>query len=106
MRSIPEQFLKYLTGVFGKILESYRKFPINSLIYIYEVAFTVYYQSTQAELVTFLKQLYIEYCNITYVYLAKSLEIDNFEHLIDDFVGLSKRIITFDTRMFFESGQV
>ncbi len=53
-----------------------------------------------------MKQLYIEYCNITYVYLAKSVEIDNFEHLIDDFVGLSKRIITFDTRMFFESGQV
>lgn len=71
MRSIPDQFVQYLNPVFSKVIESYKKFPINSFVYIYEVAFTVYYKSHQAELLNFIKALYIQYCTITYNYLTK-----------------------------------
>lgn len=106
MRSIPEQFTKYLKDIFTCVLASYKKYPINSFLYLFEVTFTVYYTSTQAELITYLKNLYNEYCMITYNHLSNATGIANLQHLADDFIGLNKRIITFHTRMFLESGQV
>lgn len=106
MRSISEQFKKYLKEIFDIVIVAYKKYPINSYVYLYQVTFTVYYQSRQAELVNYLKSLYAQYCSISYKHLASANDIANYQHLSDDFVGLNKRIVTFHTRMFLESGQV
>lgn len=39
------------------------------------------------------------------MHLGSPDKIANYQHLVDDFIGLNKRIVTFDTRMFLESGQ-
>lgn len=66
----------------------------------------MYYKSQNPEILAYIKSLYIEICNISYQHLHDPSCVETYQHLADDFVGLSKRVITFHTRMFFESGQV
>lgn len=35
MRSIPQQFAKYLKEIFHIVIEAYRSYPINSYVYLY-----------------------------------------------------------------------
>lgn len=53
----------------------------------------------------FLKNTYIEYCNITALHFKNKNVISENQRLVDDFIGLNKRLITFHLRMFLESGQ-
>lgn len=48
MRSIPQEFIKYLAEIFNVVKSAYKKFPINSYVYLFEVTFTVYYKSPEA----------------------------------------------------------
>jgi hypothetical protein len=79
---------------------AYKKYPINSYIYLFEVTFTVYYKYKQEDLITYLKTLYQDYCTITYKHLGTEQAIVNYQHLADDFIGLNKRIVTYHTKMF------
>lgn len=106
MRSIPEQFIKYLQNVFATVVTAFQTYPICSYVYLYEATFKTYYDSKNAELLNFLSLLYIKMCEITYKHISDLNKIHELHHLVDDFIGLNKRIITFHTRMFFESGQV
>jgi hypothetical protein len=38
--------------------------------------------------------------------LGTEAALINYQHLVDDFIGLNKRIVTFNTKVFLESGQV
>lgn len=58
MRSIPDQFLKYMKNIFEVVIPAYRKYHINSYVYLFEVTFTVYYKSKQQELINYLMALY------------------------------------------------
>ena len=54
----------------------------------------------------FIKSLYSEYCKITAIHISNNPNIiSENQRLVDDFIGLSKRMITFHLRMFLESGQ-
>lgn len=87
------------------MLQTFTKYPIGSYLYFYEATFVTYYQSTQPGLYEELKSLYVKYCKITALHFANNSSISENQRLVDDFVGLNKRLITFHLRMFLESGQ-
>lgn len=105
MRRIPGQFAKYLPDIFTVMLRTFKIYPIGSYLYFYEATFATYYQYPQPEMQEYLKKLYIEYCQTAFSYLKSNISISENQRLVDDFIGLNKRLVSFHLRMFLESQQ-
>ena len=96
MRKIPHKFLQFIKPLFECVLEEYKKFPISTFLYLFEIAITVYYE---CEIVLpYLQELYNQFYDITFYYLSlTSNPFEEYEYLIYDFLGVNLRVMLYNS---------
>jgi len=86
-----------LDELFIFTLDAYRKYPVCSYIYILEVAITVFYDNIH--FYDYFKNLYISFCEVTYAHFKNIKDVQDYQFLIDDFIGMNKRFYIYNSRI-------
>ena len=104
MRSVGAQFLPYLEPLLKKALWGFEKNPIGTFIYSVEFTLTEFGGNPQHEFV--FVQAFDFICMNSGQVLATAENCKRSPHLVNDFFGLSKRILRYNEDVFFKSTQL
>lgn len=82
-----------MDDIYSTILDSYRKYPVSSYVYLVEVLVTVF--STAPEFMNPITLLFENTVEITFYHLGKLKDIEDNAGLADDFFGMLSRFVRF-----------
>lgn len=103
MRLIKTDFAGFLPSLFEAVNQAFAKYPICSYVYLVEITITVFYKCPEAQ--DFLSNLYETFSNNAFNHLNTSQTIDKFGYLVDDYLGMSGRLIFYNTSIIISSQQ-
>jgi hypothetical protein len=104
MRCLGLEFKEFIPPLLETLSSTYEQFPVCSYVYLVEVAVTVF--CGHSDFAEYFKGVYIRFCEITYSHLNSREKIERYHFLLDDFIGMNKRLFIFNANIVLTSGQL
>lgn len=90
--------------MFGCVMDSFRKNPICSYVYLVQIVITVFSKKEQTQ--AYLLNLYKLFCEICAYHLSDSNKVEKYSFLLDDFIGMNKRLFVYNSSLLLKSGEL
>lgn len=103
MRALGMEFGEFVCDLLESLLAAFEKYPVCSYLYVVEVAVTVL---AGPEWEQYLLGVFQRVCVITYHHLSSLERLERYSYLLDDFIGMSKRLFLINARVILTSGQL